>query len=373
MVWNWTQPGWPHFEYEAAAMASLERRFLLTSGEILGAVKHVGGDERNRLRIELLSEEAMRTSAIEGEVLDRSSVQSSLRRHFGLASDNYPTKPRERGITEMMVDVYSEFAAPLDHETLWRWHGMLLSHDRGLDAIGTYRWHDEAMQIVSGRAERPTIHFEAPPSRQIAEEMETFIDWFNHTGPEGTEPLPALTRAGLAHLHFESIHPFEDGNGRIGRALAEKSLAQSIGQPSLIALAYTIELDRRAYYEQLEIHQKTMQITDWLVWFGQAVLEAQQVTLERVGFFIAKAQFYDLHRNQMNARQSKAIERMFREGPTGFQGGLSAEKYISITGTSRATATRDLQDLVEFGALARTGERRHTRYWLNLPDMTTST
>ena len=369
MPWNWTQAGWPHFAYDAPAMEALERQFLLASGEILGAVKHVGGDDRNRLRIELLSEEAMRTSAIEGEVLDRSSVQSSLRRHFGLAPDNYRPMPREQGISEMMVDLYSEFAAPLDHETLWRWHGMLLSHDRGLDAIGAYRWHDEAMQIVSGRAERPIIHFEAPPSRQVASEMATLVEWFNRTGPVGKRPLPALTRAGLAHLYFESVHPFEDGNGRIGRALAEKSLAQSIGQPSLIALAYTIERDRKNYYGQLETHQKTLQVTDWLVWFGQTVLEAQQVTLDRVGFFIAKARFYDLHRDQLNDRQTKAVERMFREGPSGFQGGLSAEKYLSITGTSRATATRDLHDLVEQGALLRTGERRHTRYWLRLPDM----
>jgi len=367
MRWNWTLPGWPHFDYDAAALEPLERSFLLSSGEILGAVRHVGGEERDRLRIELLSEEAMRTSAIEGETLDRFSVQSSLRRHFGLATDNYPLKPREQGIAEMMVDVYSGFSAPLDHETLWRWHAMLLSHDRGLETVGAYRRHDEAMQIVSGGAQRPKVHFEAPPSASVPTEMAGFIDWFNRTGPEGETPLPALTRAGLGHLYFESIHPFEDGNGRIGRALAERSLAQSIGQPSLIALAYTIERDRKAYYDQLEAHQRGLHATGWLVWFAKTVLHAQQVTLERVGFFIAKAQFYDLHRDRMNTRQSKAIERMFREGPAGFRGGLSAENYIAITGTSRATATRDLQGLVEQGALTRTGERRHTRYWLNLP------
>jgi Fic family protein len=178
--------------------------------------------------------------------------------------------------------------------------------------------------------------------------------------------LPALTRAGLSHLYFESIHPFEDGNGRLGRALAEKSLAQNMGQPSLIALAYSIERERKAYYDQLEQHQKTLDVTPWLEWFAQTVLMAQQVTLDRVGFFIAKARFYDRHREKLNERQSKAIERMFREGLEGFKGGMSAENFISITGTSRATATRDLQDLVEIGALRRTGELRYTRYWLNL-------
>ncbi len=368
MHWNWTQPGWPDFRYDAAALDALERRFLLSAGEILGAVRHVGGEERDRLRIELLSEEAIRTSAIEGEILDRLSVQSALRRQLGLAPDSYPLKPREEGIAEMMVDVYSGYAAPLDRATLFRWHGMLLAHDRNLGTVGAYRRHDDAMQIVSGRMDRPTVHFEAPPSVKVPEEMRAFVGWFNRTAPDGPGRLPALTRAGLGHLHFESIHPFEDGNGRLGRTLAEKSLAQNIGQPSLIALAYTIERDRKAYYDQLEAHQKTLDITGWLVWFAETVLKAQQTALERVAFFISKAQFYDLHRDQMNDRQGKAVGRMFREGPAGFTGGLSAENYIAITGTSRATATRDLHDLVENGLLTRTGERRHARYWLNLPD-----
>lgn len=366
MTWNWTQPGWPNLRYDAASLDALERRFLLSSGEVLGAVRHVGPDERERLQIELLSEEALRTSAIEGEVLDRLSVQSSMRRHLGLTPDVYPIKPREQGVSAMMVDVYSSFHAPLDHKTLFDWHEMLMAHNRSLQVVGGYRTHADAMQIVSGNAGRPTVHFEAPPSKRISEEMKTLITWFNETAPDGPAPMPALTRAALGHLWFESIHPFEDGNGRIGRALAEKSLAQSIGQPSLIALSYTIERNRRDYYEQLERHQRTFDVTPWLTWFAEIVLKAQAVTLDRVAFFIAKARFYDQHRTALNARQATAIERMFREGPNGFTGGLSAENYISITGTSRATATRDLRDLVEIGALIRTGERRHTRYSLRL-------
>ena len=366
MRWNWTQPDWPNFRYDSAAVEPLERRFLLSSGEILGAVRHVTGEERDQLRVELLSEEAMRTSAIEGEVLDRSSVQSSLRRQFGLTADGGPSGPREQGIAEMMVDVYSNYAASLTHDTLCRWHGMLLSHDRGLETIGAYRRHDDAMQIVSGRIDRPTVHFEAPPSAQVQGEMDVFVEWFNCTAPDRSAPLPALTRAALGHLWFESIHPFEDGNGRLGRALAEKSLAQNIGQPSLIALAYTIERDRKGYYDQLETHQRTLDVTNWLLWFAETVRKAQQITLTRVAFFIAKAKFYDQFRDRLNDRQAKVIERMFREGPEGFKGGLSAENYIAITETSRATTTRDLQNLVEIGALKRTGERRHTRYWLDL-------
>lgn len=366
MAWNWQVPGWPDFQYDDAELAPLEQRFLLSSGEVLGAVQHVNSAERDQLRIDLLSDEAMKTSAIEGEMLDRRSVQSSLRRHLGLEPDNYPNKPREQGVAEMMVDVYSTYAEPLTHETLFRWHEMLLSFDKRLEAIGSYRQHEDAMQIVSGRVDRPVVHFEAPPSAQVPDEMERYVDWFNRTEPDVEKPLLALTRAGLSHLYFESIHPFEDGNGRLGRALAEKSLAQNIGQPSLIALAFTIERKRKDYYDQLERHQKTLDVTPWLVWFAEAVLEAQQVTLDRVGFFIAKAHFHDRYREALNDRQAKVIERMFREGPDGFKGGLSAENYISISGKSRATATRDLQQLVELGALTRTGERRYTRYRLNL-------
>lgn len=179
-------------------------------------------------------------------------------------------------------------------------------------------------------------------------------------------PLPALARAGIGHLYFESIHPFEDGNGRIGRALAEKSLAQNIGRPTLIALAHAIEQHRKVYYDQLEMHQRRLDITGWLTYFAQTIIEAQQTTLARVAFHIRKAQFYDRFRGQMNERQEKVIARMFREGPGGFIGGLSAENYITITAASRPTATRDLQDLVQKGALTRMGERRYTRYRLNL-------
>lgn len=174
-------------------------------------------------------------------------MQSSLRRQFGLSSDGVASKAREQGVAEMMVDVYSTYAAPLTHDTLSRWHGMLLAHDRGLETIGAYRRHADAMQIVSGRIDRPTVHVEAPPSAQVQDEMDRFVEWFNRTAPDGPAPLSALTRAALGHLCFESIHPFEDGNGRLGRALAEKSLAQNIGQPSLIALAYTTERDRKGY------------------------------------------------------------------------------------------------------------------------------
>lgn len=174
-----------------------------------------------------------------------------------------------------------------------------------------------------------------------------------------------MTRAALSHVRFESIHPFEDGNGRLGRALAEKALAQSLGQPSLILLSFAIEKNRKAYYAQLEQHQRTLDVTEWLVWFGQTVLDAQQLTLQRVRFYIAKAHFYDRFRGALNPRQEKVVTRMFDAGPDGFVGGWSADNYLAITKASRATATRDLQDLVDKGALTRQGQLRFTRYALN--------
>lgn len=366
MPWNWQYADWPHFTYDADRLSGLEQAFLQSSGEVIGAVRHFGDDDRSQLRIELLSEEAVKTSEIEGEFLDRASVQSSLRRQFGLDAEQRPVRPQERGIAEMMADLYTRWAQPLDHAELFRWHAMLMAGNRYIDTIGAYRRHDDAMQIVSGSVDRPTIHFEAPPSAKVPDEMARFIAWFNRTGPAGETPLPALARAAIGHLYFESIHPFEDGNGRLGRALAEKSLAQNIGQPSLIALAFTIEQNRKAYYTELERHQRKLEINDWIAWFSGIILEAQQTTLERIAFYISKTRFYDRLRGRFNERQEKVVARIFREGPAGFKGGLSAENYIAITGTSRATATRDLQQLVEIGALSRTGERRHTRYALLL-------
>ena len=341
----------------------------MRSGEFIGAFRHVNETDRNALKIELISDEALKTSQIEGEILNRDSVQSSLRRQFGLGQDDRPVPPAERGIAEMMVDLYRTYDAPLNHETLFNWHRMLLTGDRSISVVGGYRTHAGPMQVLSDIAHEPRVHFEAPPSSAMQKEMDAFARWFNATAPKGAKrpkALPAVTRAGIAHLYFVSIHPFEDGNGRIGRAISEKSLAQNIGHPSLIALAYTIERARKSYYDALERNNKANEITDWLLWFGRIICDAQANTVRRVDFYVSKAKFYEKYRAAMNGRQEKAIARMFQEGIDGFKGGLSAENYVSITKASRATATRDLHELVEKGALSKTGELRHTRYHLNL-------
>jgi Fic family protein len=368
MPWNWKRPDWPEFTHDANALDPLEQQFLIGSGELVGAFRHIGPDARDVLKIELIGDEALKTSEIEGEILDRDSVQSSLRQQFGIGTDHRRVPPAERGIAEMMVSLYRSFAEPLTHETMFGWHAMLMSGQRGLRVIGGYRAHADPMQVVSGSLHDPKVHFEAPPSRRMRKEMEAFIAWFNDSAPKGKHPLPALTRAGIAHLYFVSIHPFEDGNGRIGRAIAEKSLAQNLGQPSLIVLAYTIERARKAYYAALERNNKDSEITDWLVYFAETILQAQRNTIIRVDFHIAKSRLYERLRGQLNDRQGRVVARMFREGIDGFKGGLSADNYIRIAKTSRATATRDLQDLVAKGALTKTGELRHTRYFLDITE-----
>jgi Fic family protein len=366
-VWNWQQPDWPEFAWDQGRLALAEQQFLVGGGIFVGTIKHLEEEDRNQLTVEAMSTEALTTSEIEGEILDRASVQSSIQRQLGFADDNRRVGTAERGISEMMVDLYKTFSTSLSEDTLFGWHRMLMSGRRDLADVGRYRTGAEPMQVLSGPMGSPRIHFEAPPSEKVPSEMTRFIDWFNRTALGHEQSLPALTRTGVAHLYFESIHPFEDGNGRLGRALAQKSLAQSLGQPSLIALAATILARRASYYGALEAANKANAITDWVAWFAGAAIEAQRRTMALIEFLIDKTRLLDRLSGQLNDRQLKALLRMFREGPEGFKGGLSAGKYRSITGASPATTTRDLADLTGKGALVRQGERRHALYTLNVP------
>jgi Fic family protein len=367
MTWNWQKPDWPHFSWDRASLEEAEGRFLVEAGVFVGAMKHLGPDDREFLTVEAMSSEALTTSEIEGEILDRASVQSSLRKQLGLTSENRRVGQAEQGIAQMMVDLYRRFAKPLSDETLFAWHRMLVQGGRDLKEIGSYRTNEEVMQVVSGAVYAPRVHFEAPPSSAMPREMAGFVKWFNRTAPGGDDPLPSLTRAGVAHLYLVSIHPFEDGNGRIARAIAKKALAQNLRQPTLTALAATILAKRKAYYEALEAANKDNAITPWLSWFAATAVEAQRRTVALVDFLIYKTRLLDRLRGQINSRQEKALLRMLHEGPEGFRGGLSARNYATITGASPATTTRDLADLVGKGALARAGERRHARYQLMIP------
>ncbi len=364
MKWNWQQDTWPNFRYDKEKLESFETQFLKAEGMLLGTFKHLNDDDKNNLTIDIISHEALKTSEIEGEYLNRESVQSSIRRQFGLQTENRKLLPSEQGIAEMMVDLYRSFAEPLSHTKLFSWYEMVIKGRKDLNYIGLYRIHEEPMQVVSGYIHDPKVHFEAPPSSKIKGEMDQFIKWFNQTSPSGNSPLPALSRAGIAHLYFVCIHPFEDGNGRIGRAIVEKILAQTFEQPTLIAFSHLIEKNKKAYYEALEMSNKDNDVTTWLLYFGRLILDAQHYTHRYVDFLIEKTKLYDRVRGNLNERQEKVLARVFREGPEGFKGGLSAENYIRITQTSRATATRDLQDLVTLKVLSKVGEKKSTRYTL---------
>ncbi len=363
MLWNWQKQNWRDFVWNSDRLRLAEQRFLLGGGLLLGSLDPLEDGDRKQIEVELLLSEALTTSEIEGETLDRLSVQSSIRQRLGLTFDNRNVESREYGIAEMTVYALNDYAGLLREETLFDWHKMLMNGRRDLSSIGQYRTHIEPMQVVSGRADKPKVYFEAPPSALVPAEMTQFVEWFNAS----EKTMSALARAGIAHLYFASVHPFEDGNGRISRALAEKALRQAIGQPLLLALSPTILIRRKQYYDALEAANKSNEITAWLLWFAGTVLEAQTRTLSEVAFIQDKVRMLDLLRGRLNERQEKALLRMFRAGPGGFLGGLTAAKYMAITGAPHATATRDLADLTEKEALTRQGELKGTRYFLKVP------
>jgi Fic family protein len=232
---------------------------------------------------------------------------------------------------------------------------------------GCWRTHKEPMQVVSGALSGYKVHFEAPPSKDVPKEMERFICWFNNTGPGGKQEIkPASVRSAVVHLYFETIHPFEDGNGRIGRILSEKALSQGLGRPVLLSLSKTIDAGKKNYYEALKAAQKSNEVTGWIQYFIGVVLSAQSEAEQLVEFILQKTRFFDRYREKLNARHTKVINRMLSEGPKGFKGGMSAKKYVSLTGVSKATATRDLQYLMEIGVFKRIGGGRSIRYDVDL-------
>jgi Fic family protein len=234
---------------------------------------------------------------------------------------------------------------------------------------GAWRSHEDPMQVVSGTIGKEKIHFEAPPSSKVPSEMASFIEWFNDTAPGGKKEIKkAPVRSAISHLYFESIHPFEDGNGRIGRAIAEKALSQTLGRPVILSLSKAIELNKNAYYASLEKAQRSNEISPWIEYFVRMAHEAQTDAEIQISFTLNKTKFFDRFRDQLHERQLKVIRRMFDEGPPGFAGGMNAKKYIGITKTSKATATRDLQHLMEIGAFVLSGKAggRSTSYQLNL-------
>ncbi len=366
MYWIWERLDWPNFKFDPTAFTQLEREFHRNAGLILGSIRAVSITDADELKVNLLSNEALDTSKIEGEFLDRDSVQSSIRGQLGLQTDGRRSGTKETGVSRMLVDLYTGYDKPLDQETLFSWHQLLMNGRIDLEIIGGYRIHADPMRIVSGRLDSPQVFYEAPPSHRVPKEMETYLFWFNQTFHDG---LPTLVHAGLAHLYFELIHPFEDGNGRIGRAIAEKALAMGTKHPLITSLSSTIERNKKAYYQGLAQANGSLEVTDWLVYFSNEVLKAQIQVQKLILFTVEKARYFENFQDKLNDRQSQVALRLFREGPEGFKGGLSAANYLRICTTSPATATRDLAEMVDLGALKKTGKLRHTRYYLPMVEI----
>ena len=365
--YNWQKSDWPNFTYNTNTVESELYEIARRVGRISGLLEGLPEDIKTETLIDIMVSEAIKTSEIEGEYISRKDVMSSIRNNLGLLPSTDPvTDKRAEGAAQLMLNVRDTYAATLDKKTLFHWHTILMQGSKRI-TIGAWRDHEEPMQVVSGPLGKETIHYEAPPSKIVPAEMDQFIKWFNDTMPEGNQPIkkPAI-RSAIAHLYFETIHPFEDGNGRIGRAISEKALSQGLGRPVLLSLSKTIEARRDQYYDALKAAQRSNDITAWIAYFVNTVLQAQIDAEELIAFTLKKVKFFDKHKNTLNERQLRVIKRMFENGPDGFIGGMSAQKYVKITKTSKATATRDLQGLAEQGVLIPIGAGRSTRYDLNI-------
>jgi len=367
MRYSWQQPDWPQFQYALKNIEDLLLSFAEKEGHVSGILKALPEDTQTEAIIDMMVAEAIKTSEIEGEYLSRRDVMSSIKNNLGL--NQHPeriTDKKAQGAAELMIDVRKSVSETLTEDTLFSWHTMIMKGNTK-HKIGAWRTHAEPMQVVSGAIGKWKVHFEAPPSARVPQEMKQFIQWFNDTQPGGPREIrKSPVRSAIAHLYFETIHPFEDGNGRIGRALSEKALSQGVGRPILLSLSKTIEGHKNAYYDALKEAQKSLKITSWIHYFVSMALDAQMEAGEQIDFTLRKTKFFARFQSQLNDRQLRVIRRILEEGPRGFEGGMSPRKYIVITGTSKPTATRDLQELVEKGVLISLGAGRGRNYQIKL-------
>lgn len=368
MRWIWKQPDWPDFRYDNRALEDRELEFRINSERLAGSFDALPTASQEDAMIDLMLSEAIKTSAIEGEDLDRESVRSSLLSL--IASDTLPDNADQKvaGAASLLVDVRKNWQTSLTHDLLGKWQSMAVPEQRYTSILrGAYRNDPSPMQIVSGPYGREKVHYEAPPATQVPDEMTIFIDWYNKTNPsKDDKKIPGIARAGIAHLWFEVVHPFDDGNGRVGRAIADHALSQSLGYPTTACLATAIEGDKKSYYLQLEKASRgSLDVNAWLDYFANKVIKAQEIAREEVDFVLAKTRFYETYGDQLNDRQARMILRVFAEGRKGFEGGITTKKYEAITKCPNRTASRDLSDLVAKGIIIPLpGGGRTTRYEL---------
>lgn len=355
---------WPHFRWDPDLFAAVLSRVHFRRGQIILAMANLGFEIRQETVLQVLTKDVTTSSEIEGEHLDDRQVRSSLVRRMELPHAGLPTPDQKvEGVVEMMLDATQQYAAPLTRERLCGWHNALFPRGySGLYKINVADWRDDAhgpMVVKSGPIGKEKVHFEAPSADRVPMEMAGFLDWF-----EKEPPMDSVLKAGIAHLWFVTIHPFDDGNGRIGRAIMDMALARADGtQQRFYSMTAQILADKDRYYDRLEAAQKgTMDVTGWLVWFVGR-LEAALAAAEGVIEIVQRKQgFWDEHRDLgLNPRQSRIVNMLFE----GFRGKLQRAKYAKIAKCSEDTALRDLADLVTKGILVQEGIGRGTYYELD--------
>ena len=363
MMYNWQQKDWKSFRFNQNSFEDLLFVFTEEIGVIKGLLKTLSNEDLNKSLVDVLVSEAIKTSEIEGEFLSRKDVMSSIKNNLGLTTNpEIVNDVQAKGMASLVSEIHKTYSEPITESMLFNFHKMIFPDTKKI-AVGAWRSHSESMQVVSGSIGKETVHFEAPPSNQVPEEMANFIIWFNNTAPNGVNEMKhASMRCAIAHLYFETIHPFEDGNGRVGRAIAEKALLQTLNFPLLISLSSAIETNRNAYYLALKKAQRSNDITEWLSYFINVIIIAQKNAAELINFTLQKTKLFDTHKAELNTRQVKVLKRMLEEGVKGFEGGMTAKKYMRITKTSKPTATRDMQRLKALGIFESFGEGRSTAY-----------
>lgn len=367
--WIWQKKGWPRFAWQADVLLPFLSHARLEQGKLLAKVSGIGFDLSREASADVLTEEAMKTSEIEGELLNRDSVRSSVAKHLGLSTVGLPEPARAvDGLVDVLVDATKNYSKPLTSEKLKAWQAALFPTGySGLLRIqvGEWRGSEESMQVVSGGIGKEHIHFEAVPGQSVEKEMEQFLGWWEKS--KGQED--GLVRAGIAHFYFVTIHPFEDGNGRIARALTDMALSQDEKLPiRFYSLSSQIMKDRKEYYDILERCQKgDVDITAWLSWFLGCYTRALDSAIKAVTKVFAKTTFWQHFGHiPLSERQRKVVNLLLNAGIDGFEGGLTTRKYVSIAKTSRATAFREIDDLVKKGLLVQTPTQgRSTSYDLN--------
>ena len=354
---------WPHFTWQVESLVVPLSAARYQQGLLLGKMRALGYPLQKEATLAALTEETVKSSAVEGVVLNPESVRSSLARRMGLSVAGAPPADRYiEGIVEMMLDATQKYAVPLTEERLFAWHGALFPTGRnGIYKIRTAAWREGGMRVVSGAEGNEKVHFEAPVAERVGPEMAAFLNWFN-TGEE----IEPLIKAGLAHLYFVTIHPFADGNGRIARAVTEMSLARLENSAQrFYSMSSQIREERRSYYQILENTQKGgMDVTDWLNWFLGCLIRTIEKTSTLTGSVLEKEAFWRRVKQEsvvVSDRQKKIVN-LFLDG---FEGKLTTEKWAKLTKSSHDTALRDIQDLIGKGILKQeTAGGRSTAYSL---------